>query len=267
MKSLAIVSQKGGVGKTTLALNLSYSLARSGYRTLLVDTDPQGAIGHSLAGPDHDGSLARIVERGDHPMSSLLATRLPQFSILPVGQVGPAATPDFFGRLADGTALCRLLNAVASNFDLVVFDTPSGFTGSTIGALKASNWALSPLQSEPIALRTLPQLLEALAQLREGGCNVALLGVVLCMLQQRNDDSLAVAEEAWTRLPPDLVVETTIPRDPQALAASTASVPLGLMSLRRPPPLALVFDRLAAELAPKIGLDLGEEDGPLSLFA
>ncbi len=266
MKATAIVSQKGGVGKTTLALNSSFAFARAGFRTLLIDADPQGAIGFSLQGAAPSGGLAAVVG-GAAPREHLLRTRLEEFCILPVGEIRPTQTMEFGAALADGSMLSGLLDTLRSEFDVCVIDTPSGFTGATVGALRASDWALSPLQAEPIALRTLPQLLDVIGELKEQGSNIELLGLVLCMLQQRNADSLAVAEEVWSRLPADLVLDTVIPRDPEALAASASSVPLGLMSRLRPPPLSLVFDQLAAEVAPKMGLVQEEDDGPLSLFA
>lgn len=266
MKSTAVVSQKGGVGKTTVALNLAFSLARSGHRTLLVDADPQGAVGHSLDRVQPSPGLYGVLQ-GERPREALLSTRIPEFSILPVGAVPAAQTHDFCSRLSDGSALALLLDTLHGDFDLAVIDTPSGFNGATLGALRAADFALSPLQAEPIALRTLPQLLEVVGDLREAGASVQLLGVVLCMLQQRVGESLAVAEEVWSRLPTSLVLDTVIPRDTDALAASSVGVPLGLMSRRRPPPLSLVFDRLAAELLPKLGIDVGSDDEPISLFA
>ncbi len=267
MKSTTIVSQKGGVGKTTLALNLSFSLSNLGYRTLLVDADPQGAIGYSLLGHEPGGGLQAAIEHQEDPRSLLLTTRVPEFCILPVGAVPPERSHAFCGLLEDGSRLRDLLSALEGDFDAVFVDTPSGFTGATLGALRSCDAALSPLHAEPIGMRTLPQLLGALGALRESGPTAQLVGLVLCMLQQRNGDSLAVAEEAWSRLPNDLVLETTIPRDPTALAASSAGVPVGLMSRARPPALALVFDQLALEAAPRIGLDAKEDDGPLTLFA
>ncbi len=266
MKSTTIVSQKGGVGKTTVALNLSYSLARSGLKTLLIDADPQGAVGFSLQGAKPSKGLVSLLDGGD-PRAALLETRLPELQIMPVGEVPPTQTMDFSAALADGVTFTHLLSELAGDFEVAIIDTPSGFTGATLGALRASNTALSPLQAEPIALRTLPQLLNVIGQLRHEGSHVQLIGLILCMLQQRNASSLAVAEEVWSRLPADLVLDTTIPRDPEALAASTAGVPLALMSRLRPPPLSLVFDQLAAELVPKFGLEKEGSDEPLSLFA
>ena len=267
MKSVAVVSQKGGVGKTTLSLNLAFSLARSGVRVALIDADPQGAVGHSLQGVKESAGLYGLVWRGEGLGSCLLGTRLRELSILPVGEVPPHESPAFHSRLEDGAVFAGLLTALAPKFDVVLIDTPSGFNGATLGALRASDSAITPLQAEPVALRTLPQLLSVIGSLREQGARVELAAVVLCMLQQRNTDSLAVAEEVWSRLPTELVLETTVPRDLAVLAASSAGVPLGLLSQKRPPPVSLVFDRLASELSPRLGLVTDGEDGPVGLFA
>ena len=265
MKSLAVISQKGGVGKTTLSLNLSLALAQLGARVVLVDCDPQGAVGHSLTGAQPTCGLSGVIREPGALGDALVATRLPGFRLLPVGEVEPRLWEQFNTDLANGTLLSMVLDKLEASADLVVFDTPSGFCGATMGALRASDYAISPLQAEPVALRTLPQLLSIIGTLREEGNRVELLSLVLCMLQQRVGDSLAVAEEVWSRLPPDLVSETTIPRDVGVLAASAAGVPLAMLQRSRRRPIALVFDRLAAELAPRLDL-YGEDDGPLSLF-
>jgi chromosome partitioning protein len=267
MKSVAIVSQKGGVGKTTLALNLGFSLAKLGLRVVLVDADPQGGIGHSLKGAGDSPGLAGFATHGTRVREALLRTRLAEFKILPVGNVQPEFTQDFATQLADGTVLATAMDELSPLFDVALIDTPAGFNGVTLGALRACDWALSPVQAEPVALRTLPQLLSVIGALREQGAHVELVGLVLSMLQQRNADSLAVAEEVWSRLPADLVFETTIPRDPAVLAASSAGTPLALTSRLHLPPVALCFDQLAAEFAGRSGILTGEADEPLSLFA
>lgn len=266
MKSLAVVSQKGGVGKTTLSLNLAYSLARSGSRVVLIDSDPQGAVGHSLIGSKNSPGLASLVA-GTHAVEdALVSTRLPELRLLPVGEIAPDGWQAFAALLSNGHTLSNLLTNFEQLCDLVIIDTPSGFGGITLGVLRSVDYAVSPLQAEPIALRSLPQLLGLIGALRKSGSRVELIAIVLSMLQQRVSDSLCVAEEVWSRLPADLVAETSIPRDTAVLTANAAGVPLALMSRRRPSPLSLVFERLAAELAPRVGLQ-GEDDGPVSLFA
>lgn len=267
MKTAVIASQKGGVGKTTLALNLAFSLARSNFRILLIDADPQGAVGHSLQGVRQSAGLYGVLGEPSAIDAALLRTRMNELSILPVGEVPPERAHEFANRLADGNALGDLCARMNGNYDLILIDTPSGFGGATLGALRAANYVVSPLQAEPVALKTLPQLLALLGVLRAEGVDLELAAIVLCMLQQRNTESLAVAEEVWSRMPRELVVETTIPRDAAVLAASAAGVPLGLLSRVRPPPLALVFDQLALELAPRLGLISEGDDGPVGLFA
>lgn len=267
MKTAVVASQKGGVGKTTLALNLAFSLARASFRVVLIDADPQGAVGHSLQGVRQSAGLYGLLREAATLDEALLHTRVNELSIVPVGNVPPERAHEFANQLADGAALGEICSRLDSAYDLALIDTPSGFGGATLGALRAAHYVLSPLQAEPVALKTLPQLLALLGALRGEGVDIELAAIVLCMLQQRNADSLAVAEEVWTRMPRELVVETTIPRDPTVLAASAAGVPLGLLSRLRPPPLALVFDQLALELAPRLGLTSEGDDGPVGLFA
>ncbi|MBK7540051.1 MAG: ParA family protein [Myxococcales bacterium] len=274
MKSVCVASQKGGVGKTTVALNLAYALACVGERVLLVDTDPQGAIGLSLrsrAGADRGAGLAGFVGQGMPLAQVLVKTRQPGFSLLPIG---PVATEDAHGlamHLADGAQLARLRDAAsAAGVDVLLFDTPSGFGGITVGALRVCDWVVTALQAEPIALRSFPQLLEMLGALRRDGATAQLAGVVLTMMQLRNRTSAAVAREAWTKIPEDSVFQTVVPRDPVFLEASAQGVPVGLLA-KRPPPIAALFDQLAQELLLKIGnrdsSESEQDEGPLSLLA
>jgi chromosome partitioning protein len=269
MSVLTVVSQKGGVGKTTTTLNLAFALASRGWKTLLVDTDPQGGIGLSLNRHGSSPGLAAYLSQSITLTAAVLHTRLPEFDLLPVGMIPMQDAHAFATHLADGTSLKRLTaDAGAARYDLVLFDTPAGFGGITAGALRASDWALNPLQAEPAASRSFPQLLQMMASLREGGAQVRLLGVMLSMLQVRNKHSLSVAEEVWARLPNHLLFETHVPRDAAFLEASAEGLPLGLMR-RRHPALAASFDQLAKEIELRLGLRIKplEEDEPGSLFA
>ncbi len=269
MTTIAIASSKGGVGKTTVALNLAYSFAKAGWPTALVDVDPQGAVGHSLPSAKSDGGLIKYLTEQTPLHDVLLRTRISELAILPMGTMAGADTQRLAAHLENGVAMRQLIAQVRdSGFHIVVVDTPCGFGGTTMGALRASDAVLAPLQAEPIALRTLPQLLEVVAGLQEEQLPAKLIGVLLTMLQARNTDSLDVAQETWSRLPAELVLETTIPRDPVFLRASSAGVPVGLLSNRRVPVVAGVFDQLASELLPRLGLDQGDDgDEPLDLFA
>lgn len=259
-KAVVVASQKGGVGKTTLALNLAYALATRRWRTLLVDADPQGSIGYSIGGSLHEKEgLAEVLAGQRSLADAVVPSRLPDFHLLPVGRVPATGAFAWSAGLEDGEKLGRLLDQARRAFEVVIVDTPPSMGGVTVGALRRADFVLAPLQAEPLAARSMRQLLDVLATLREEGADVELAGLVLTMLQSRQDPSLAVAEESWRSFPAHLVLEATVPRDPVFLQASAAGSPVALLH-RRPPAVAAVFDQLAAELEQRIGLEVDDDE-------
>lgn len=263
MKAVAIASQKGGVGKTTLALNTSLALARRGWRTLIVDADPQGAISLSLKKELKVAEGLTEYAQGLKPLDQLiLSTRIPELSFLPVGGIkGHRPSEVEVGE----PAFANLVDQLADDFDVLMIDTASSLSGRTSSVLSTVDYALIPMQAEPLSVRTLQGVLETLAEIGDQ-TGLELAGIVLTMVQSRDDISLETVQEIWNLLPTTMVLEGFIPRDPAFLRASAHGVPVSLLSRRRPPSVASVFDSIAAELEPRIGLIAEGDDDIVHLL-
>lgn len=254
MISIATASQKGGVGKTTLCINLAYSLARRGWKTLLIDTDPQGAVGLSLARSTRQKRGFYDVLAGQATIAEvLIPTRLPEFVLVPCGQYDAAArmgnlAHDVPGRLRDMLRAVDLLG-----FDCALVDTAAGLTGVTESVVRSCDYVLLPQQAEPLAARSVPHLLETLARFRSEGSGVKIAGVLLSMVMSESQVSVQVARELRQVLPQDFMFKQSVPRLPSFLDAAAQGVPVALLH-QNPPPEALIFDQIAAELEQRVGL-------------
>ena len=246
------------MGKTTVAVNLAYSLARRGWHTLLVDTDPQGSVGLSLSEKARKcQGFYDAVNTGIGVLPLILPTRLPELNLLTAGQSHP-----FLGNgnasIDTLAALRRIVAEISTRpFDLVIFDTPAGLTGSSADVLSLADSVLIPQQAEPLGIRSIPQMLQAIQYLRNHGSKLEVAGILMTMVQADQKESTEVVRELRSLVPAQLLCQTAIPRDPVFLKASAAGVPLGLLQ-RNPPAAAHVFDQLAAELEPRLHLQSPE---------
>ena len=242
------------MGKTTVSVNLAYSLARRGWNTLLVDTDPQGSVGLSLSQKARKcQGYYDAVNTGVSVLPLIMPTRLPELNILTAGQ-----SHSFFGtghESMDSLAALRRIVAELStrSFDLIIFDTPAGLSGSSGDVLRLADSVLIPQQAEPLGIRSIPQILQAIQFLRNHGSKLEVAGILMTMVQADQKESTEVVRELRALVPAQLLCQTTIPRDPVFLKASAAGVPLGLL-YRQPPAAAHIFDQLAAELEPSLHL-------------
>jgi chromosome partitioning protein len=252
------------VGKTTLALNLAYALATRGWRTALLDVDPQGGVGLSLVGRAREAPGFAGWRAGIPLESCLVPTRNTRLTLLPVGTIPWGNVVPWSSSLADGVELWRLIEALQGRQDVLLIDTPSGLLGPTLGVIRSATDLLLPVQAEPLSLRAIPQLLEVLAAQQDSRPSARLIGVVLTMLRFREETPLSVAQEAWELLPERLLLEAFVPRDPSLVVASAKGVPVGLLG-RRPPPVTTVFDRIAQELEPRLGLAEESDDEAIPL--
>lgn len=270
--TLALISQKGGTGRTTIAVNLSYSLARRGWRVLLVDADPQGGVGFSLTERSKDAIgcydfLAGLEEISPERVGDcVIPTRLPGLSLLTRGSrpsldriLASAEEPDH-----PAEAVAALHQAISSlEADLVLYDTPSGIHPVSTALAREVDALLVPQQASPLCLRSLPQILRMVATARaanEGRDRPRLAGFLLSMTDPEDPSNLGDQKEFRDLLPVELVLETVVPVHRDFREASRLGVPVGMLR-ERPTASALIFEQLAAEVEAR--LDLYEEDNPI----
>lgn len=267
MTILAVASPKGGVGKTTVALNLAFAMATRNHRTLLLDLDPQGSIGLSLAGrPKNAEGAFEALAREDDPFRYVIQTRRRDLGIMTFGQIDMEYFPQWGVQVASEGRVARLFRRLSAEYELLIVDTPAGCGGLTRETLTAASHVVTPLQTDPLALRALPQLVDTVGVLRGQGARVQIAGVVLTMTRFRESLAASIAQEAWSLLPDELVTDTHVPHDRVFAEASAKGVPLGLLR-KRPPPAAAVFDHLAMELETRLDLvtDGDDDDEPIYL--
>lgn len=257
---ISLVSSKGGTGKTTAALNLSVALAERGRRTLLVDLDPQGSIGLSLARGDTEwkGLVEHITE--DLPLSeAVMTTKMPELQILPRGCLDPVDVCEYERHLNDSEALESVVGSLAGSRDYIIVDNPSGLGLVTRTALAVSDFALLPLQAEPLALRAFAQVLRVVDHVRQSeNPKLQMLGVLPTMVELHKETSMNVMGTIWSQM--DGVLDTVIPRAEIFMQASEAGVPVSFMAGKTPPE-ARRFDLLVYELESIIHRLEGEDGG------
>lgn len=226
MITIAVANQKGGVGKTTSAINIATALAATGWKTLLVDLDPQGncSTGIGIPADGRERSTYDLLIDQARVSDCLLPTRIPNLDIVP-------ATVDLSGAevelvtVEDRTHRLRKVLSEDTGHDVCLIDCPPSLGLLTLNALTAADSILVPLQCEFFALEGLSQLLQTVERVQERfNSRLTILGVVLTMYDRRNRLTDQVADDVRSCLR-ELVFEAVIPRNVRLSEAPSHGLP------------------------------------------
>ena len=235
MITICVANQKGGVGKTTTAINVATALAAMGWRTLLIDLDPQGnaSTGLGVHHPDRIRSSYELLTGGCELAEAVIATRVPRLDLI-------AATVDLSGaeielvEVPNRTECLRsaLGAAAEARWDICLIDCPPSLGLLTINAMVAAQSLLVPLQCEFFALEGLSQLLQTIERIRaKFNPELSILGVALTMYDRRNRLTEQVAQDVRACLG-TAVFTTVIPRNVRLSEAPSHGLPALIYDMR-----------------------------------
>ena len=249
MIRVAVANQKGGVGKTTTAINLATALAAIGWKVLLIDLDPQGnaSTGLGIGQSGREISSYDVLIGNANVVEGAVATRVPRLELLPATMDLSGAEVELVSLEDRARRLERALDAVPSGrWDICLIDCPPSLGLLTVNGLVAARHLLVPLQCEFFALEGLSQLLQTVERIRLAfNPDLQILGIALTMFDKRNKLSQQVADDVRACLG-QAVFDTVVPRNVRLSEAPSHGLPALIYDLRCTGSEAYV--RLAREL-------------------
>ncbi len=226
--TIVIANQKGGVGKTTTAINLSACLADRGNKVLLVDSDPQGnaTSGLGINKSEHQSSIYDVLV-GDVPAKdAIVPTEYKNLSILPSSIDLAGAEIELVSVIGRERMLRSALEPVMDGFDFIIIDSPPSLGLITLNALAASDQVLVPIQCEFYALEGLSQLVKTITLVKKHiNPQLRIEGVVLTMFDSRTNLSTQVVDEV-VKFFPEKVHKVIIPRNVRLGEAPSHGMPI-----------------------------------------
>jgi chromosome partitioning protein len=225
---IAITNQKGGVGKTTTAVNLSACVAAEGKRTLLIDIDPQGNATSGLGMADRQGhTVYEVLINGAAPDSAVVDTGFSGLMLMRAGIELAGAEVELVAEEGREDRLKRALEALRAEYDYIFIDCPPSLGLLTLNALTAADGVLVPIQCEYYALEGVGQLINTVKLVRKKlNPQLAVEGIALTMYDARTNLSAQVVREVRAHFPEE-AFETLIPRNVRLSEAPSYGMPIG----------------------------------------